>query len=97
MGDTRSLVKQPRGLAPQSELRALLNRFLREGEDDPFAWDSLTVENGLPNNWIYDLFQDSPPDQNRQVGCARVVPRFDRPVVSQAARAYGHSVRYRLQ
>jgi ligand-binding sensor domain-containing protein len=59
MGDERSLVKQPRGLAPQSELRALLNRFLREGEDDAFTWDSFTTENGLPNNWIYDLFQDS--------------------------------------
>jgi ligand-binding sensor domain-containing protein len=59
MDDKRSLVKQPRGLAPQSELRTLLNRFLREGEDDPFTWDSFTVENGLPNNWIYDLFQDS--------------------------------------
>ena len=59
MGDERSLVKQPRGLAPQSELRALLNRFLRIGEDDAFSWDSITAENGLPNNWIYDLFQDS--------------------------------------
>lgn len=59
MDDTRSLVKQPRGLAPQRELRTLLNRFLREGEDDSFTWDSFTVGSGLPNNWIYDLFQDS--------------------------------------
>jgi ligand-binding sensor domain-containing protein len=59
LGDKRSLVKQPRGLAPQSELRALLNKFLREGEDEPFTWESYTAANGLPHNWIYDLFQDS--------------------------------------
>jgi ligand-binding sensor domain-containing protein len=59
MSDKTSLVKQPRGLAPRSELRELLNKFLREGDDDDFTWDSVTVKNGLPNNWIYDLFQDS--------------------------------------
>lgn len=59
MGDKKSLVRQPRGLAPRSELRELLNRFLREGEDESFAWESITAANGLPYNWIYDLFQDS--------------------------------------
>ena len=59
MGDRRSLAKQPKGLAPRSELRALLNTFLREGVDESFTWESITVADGLPHNWIYDLFEDS--------------------------------------
>jgi ligand-binding sensor domain-containing protein len=53
------LVKQPTKIVPQNELRVLLNRFLREGEGDTLAWKSISTEDGLPHNWIYDLFQDS--------------------------------------
>ncbi len=53
------LVKQPTKIVPQNELRILLNRFLREGEDDTLSWKSISTKDGLPHNWIYDLFQDS--------------------------------------
>ncbi len=58
MGD-KSIVKQPTGIVPRGELRTLLNRFLEEGNDDILTWESITTRNGLPNNWIYDLFQSS--------------------------------------
>jgi ligand-binding sensor domain-containing protein len=55
----KSIVKQPTKIVPQAELRTLLNKFLEEGEDDSLTWESITARDGLPNNWIYDLFQDS--------------------------------------
>lgn len=55
----KSLIRQPTNLVPRSEIRELLKRFLEEGEDDTFVWESLTTRNGLPHNWIYDLYQDS--------------------------------------
>jgi len=53
------IVRQPTKAIPPKELRTLLNRFLREGEDDTLSWEAISTRNGLPHNWIYDLFQDS--------------------------------------
>ena len=58
----KSLVKTPSKVVPPNELRVLLNRFLEEGEDDAFNWEAVTTRNGLPNNWVYDLFQGSNGD-----------------------------------
>jgi len=55
----KSLVRQPTELVSRSKLRELMKRFLEEGEDDTFGWESLTTKNGLPHNWIYDLYQDT--------------------------------------
>ena len=44
----------------RNSLRVLLKQYLREGGlGENFTWESLTTENGLPHNWIYDLFQGS--------------------------------------
>ena len=38
----------------------MMRRFLDDSRaDEGFEWDSLTSENDLPHNWIYDLFEDS--------------------------------------
>ena len=55
----KSVIRQPTKIVHQNELRTLLNRFLEESEDETLAWESITTREGLPNNWIYDLFQDS--------------------------------------
>jgi ligand-binding sensor domain-containing protein len=55
----KPLAKQPTRIVPRDELRALLNEFLSEGEDRPLTWEPVTTRDGLPSNWIYDLFQDS--------------------------------------
>jgi ligand-binding sensor domain-containing protein len=37
-----------------------MRRFLEEADqDETFEWTSFTTADGLPHNWIYDLFQDS--------------------------------------
>jgi ligand-binding sensor domain-containing protein len=59
---SKSMVKQPTKIVPQNELRTLLNRFLMEGEDDTFIWESITMRDGLPNSWVYDLYQSSSGD-----------------------------------
>ncbi|MGH3377865.1 MAG: ligand-binding sensor domain-containing protein [Actinoallomurus sp.] len=44
----------------RNEVRELMRQFLEEGDqDEVLTWDSLTVKNGLPHNWIYDIFPDS--------------------------------------
>lgn len=54
----KNLMKQPSPLANRGDLRALLKQYLTEAHDDEsFTWESLTTDNGLPHNWIYDLFQ----------------------------------------
>jgi ligand-binding sensor domain-containing protein len=46
--------------AARSEVRELMRRFLEEADqDETFDWESFTTADGLPHNWIYDLFQDS--------------------------------------
>lgn len=55
----KDIVRQSPGSIERSSLRELLKKFLDEGEEDSFHWESLTTKNGLPHNWIYDLFIDS--------------------------------------
>lgn len=44
----------------RSDVRDMMRRFLEEDEQsESLEWDSLTTADGLPHNWIYDLFQDS--------------------------------------
>lgn len=53
---------RPRASQPASrnELRELMRSFLEEGDrSELFDWNSFTTANGLPHNWIYDIFQDS--------------------------------------
>lgn len=54
------LAPQPDPTHHSSQLRALFKQYLEEetGEKE-IAWETLTTENGLPHNWIYDLFQGS--------------------------------------
>ncbi|MEA3440284.1 MAG: two-component regulator propeller domain-containing protein, partial [Chloroflexota bacterium] len=56
----KSLVRQPFNYAGRSELRALFKQYLQEGaEGERLTWETITTQNGLPHNWIYDIFQDS--------------------------------------
>ena len=44
----------------RNEVRELMRQFLEEADqDEALTWDSLTVKDGLPHSWIYDLFVDS--------------------------------------
>jgi ligand-binding sensor domain-containing protein len=44
----------------RNEVRELMRQFLEEADrDEELTWDSFTVKDGLPHNWIYDLFVDS--------------------------------------
>ncbi len=55
---SNDLMKQPSPLSNRRELRTLLKQYLKEGsENKKFNWQSLTTEDWLPHNWIYDLFQ----------------------------------------
>lgn len=58
----KEIVRQSPGPIRREELREALKKFLEEGDGDSIQWDSLTTEDGLPHNWVYDLFRDS---QNR--------------------------------
>lgn len=43
-----------------SDLRTLMREILDEADpDEKLEWDSLTIKDGLPHNWIYDIFADS--------------------------------------
>jgi len=55
------LIRWPWSRPPaRNEVRELMRRFLEESDDqDDFEWDALTTRDGLPHNWIYDLFHDS--------------------------------------
>jgi len=56
----KSLMRQPFNYTDRSELRALFKQYLQEGgADERLVWKSITTKEGLPHNWIYDLFQDS--------------------------------------
>jgi len=56
----KSIIRQPFSYQNRSNLRALFKQYLQE-ETTPeqFTWESITTQNGLPHNWIYDLFEDS--------------------------------------
>jgi ligand-binding sensor domain-containing protein len=52
------LMRQPKPTGEGNTLRALFKQYLSKGgQDDTFTWETLTTENGLPHNWIYDLYQ----------------------------------------
>jgi ligand-binding sensor domain-containing protein len=54
------LVIQPSSFSDRSELRAMFRQYLQADiEPVRLDWESVTTANGLPHNWIYDLFQDS--------------------------------------
>ena len=54
------LARQPSGDGGRGELRAMFKRYLQAGEEpERLEWQSITTRDGLPHNWIYDLFQDS--------------------------------------
>lgn len=56
----KALVPQPFNYNDRSEMRQLFKQYLQtEEETQQLAWHSLTIKDGLPHLWIYDLFQDS--------------------------------------
>jgi ligand-binding sensor domain-containing protein len=56
----KSLSKQQAYFPDRSSLRALFREFLEPGEEEQeLKWETITTKEGLPHNWIYDLFQDS--------------------------------------
>ena len=55
-----SLARLPDDFKDRSTIRELLKQYLQEEKTpERLVWESITRENGLPHNWIYDLFQDS--------------------------------------
>jgi ligand-binding sensor domain-containing protein len=55
-----SLVPQPFNYHDRSELRLMFKQYLQvEKEREHLKWESITTRDGLPHNWIYDLYQDS--------------------------------------
>ena len=56
----KSLMRQPFNFRNRSEMRELFNQFLETGEEEgKLNWEAITTKNGLPHNWIYDIYQDS--------------------------------------
>ena len=54
------LARQPFDYSDRSQLRSLFKQFLQaEKTGDRLTWESITIGEGLPHNWIYDLYQDS--------------------------------------
>ena len=55
-----SLARQPFDYRNRGQLRVLFNQYLKEGlNEERLIWESITTKEGLPHNWIYDLFQDT--------------------------------------
>ena len=55
-----SLIPHPFNYTERSELRVLFKKYLEESEKgEQLSWESITTRDGLPHNWVYDLFQDS--------------------------------------
>lgn len=58
MTSNKDLLQQGSQINTRSELRKLFKQYLKQDEHDlQYHWDKLTVEDGLPHNWIYDLYQ----------------------------------------
>lgn len=54
----KDLIPQPKPPDGPNALRALFKQYLQEGAaEEHFTWETLTTDNGLPHNWIYDLYQ----------------------------------------
>ena len=55
-----TLVPQSSNYNKRSALRAMFKQYLQVGEkNENLSWESITRQDGLPHNWIYDLYQDS--------------------------------------
>jgi ligand-binding sensor domain-containing protein len=55
----KSLMRQPSKLT-KSKLRELFKLYLQEGgHGERLTWEQITTREGLPHNWIYDIYQDS--------------------------------------
>jgi ligand-binding sensor domain-containing protein len=54
------MASHPLSYHAQLILQAIVGQYLQE-DDKPesLSWKSLTTRDGLPHNWIYDLYQDS--------------------------------------
>ena len=54
-----SLMRQPQKIT-KSTLREMLKAYLQEGgRGERLHWEQITTGEGLPHNWIYDIYQDS--------------------------------------
>lgn len=55
-----SLARQPFNYHDRSQLRTLFKQYLQEETtEEILSWDTITTADGLPHNWIYDLYEDS--------------------------------------
>ena len=55
-----ALARQPKDFNDRTELRSMFRQYLQVGrEPEHLDWKSITTREGLPHNWVYDLFQDS--------------------------------------
>lgn len=55
-----SLVPRPFDYHDRSELRLIFKQYLQTSDrSEKLSWHTITSADGLPHNWIYDLFQDS--------------------------------------
>ena len=56
----KSLVPQSNRFNDRGVLRAMFNKYLQVSDrEDDLSWERITAKDGLPHNWVYDLFQDS--------------------------------------
>lgn len=54
------LARQPFNYHNRSQLRSLFKQYLQEEKvGEHLTWETITTMDGLPHNWVYDLFQDS--------------------------------------
>lgn len=54
------LMKQSNAWREQNDLRILFKQYLEKGDSaEKIRWESLTTADGLPHNWVYDLYQAS--------------------------------------
>ena len=58
--NNKSLMRQSFNYSERGELRALFKQYLQAGEQgERLTWETITTKDGLPHNWIYDIYQDS--------------------------------------
>jgi ligand-binding sensor domain-containing protein len=56
----KALMRQPFNYQERNELRSLFKEYLRSGDGaERLTWETITRQDGLPHNWIYDIYQDS--------------------------------------
>jgi ligand-binding sensor domain-containing protein len=60
MTSNSSIVSQKDDYSKPNALRSILKAYLSEEKYvDRLTWKNITTRDGLPHNWIYDLFQDT--------------------------------------